>query len=384
MSDRRVSVVVVGGGPTGAVAARRLARAGVDVLVIDRPRPGRIENAEILSPEGRQLLDAEGLWGTMPSAFAMPCTMLGVAWETPEADWTSFLRHPYGVAWHLDRIRFDAWMLGEVEAAGATVVSGVVDRVQREADGWLVEFVASDDGSRGSAPRADVSKPSVRARVVIQATGRADRAVRLAPRERIDNLCLVIGTASPDPIHTDALIVEAVEDGWWYSAPLVDGRLFAGWMTDFSLVSGGRYVEAARASLVTAPIHARRLADVRLSAMVSAAAWAMTPAAGTGWIALGDAALARDPIGGDGLTAALRAGCEGADVVQQALGGDAAVWSTAAIDSAQRAGRYIAQRLELYRRAQPRWPASPFWRRFGAGVEASLAAASHDRNRALS
>ena len=47
------------------------------------------------------------------------------------------------------------------------------------------------------------------------------------------------------------------------------------------------------------------------------------------------------------------------------------------LSAAQRAGRYVAQRLELYRRAQPRWPASRFWRRFGARTDDAPPSLAH-------
>ena len=159
--------------------------------------------------------------------------------------------------------------------------------------------------------------------------------------------------------------MEAVADGWWYSAPLVSGRLFTGWMTDFSLVPDGRYIEAALASLEGAPVHAQRLRSVHLTTTIGSATWTSSPAAGPGWIAIGDAALARDPIGGDGLISALRSARDGADVVIRALDGDTAAWDEAAAGADTMARRYRQQRLDLYRAAATRWPDAPFWRRFG-------------------
>ena len=40
MSERQVDVAIVGGGPSGATLAAGLARAGVDVLVIERAAAG--------------------------------------------------------------------------------------------------------------------------------------------------------------------------------------------------------------------------------------------------------------------------------------------------------------------------------------------------------
>lgn len=352
------TVLVIGGGPSGALAALKLARAGADVRLIARERPERPEAAEILPPEGHEVLAREDLWPRMPRAFARPCPAMAAVWDAPEPAWTSFATHPLGFAWHLDRIRFDAWMLDEARAAGVEVLRGAVDDVRRDEDGWRVTC-----SSRGD-------RRTTWARGLVLASGRSSGAFGLARRQRIDALCLVAGTADPDRVDPDALVVEATADGWWYSAPLVSGRLFTGWMTDFSLVPGGRYQAAAAASLTQTPWHARRVVTPRLQTTIGSASSALVPAAGPGWIAVGDAALARDPIGGDGLTSALRSACEAATVVARALHGDHAAWTEAAEAAADASRRYRQRRLDLYRAAARRWPSAPFWRRFAEATTA--------------
>lgn len=346
------AVIVVGGGPAGALAALRLARAGARVLVVDRERPNRVEAAEILSPEGRQLLEREKIWSEIPLDLTWPCPAMASAWESPEPSWTWFALHQDGCAAHIDRIRFDAWMTNRIRTAGVHVETGTAHAARRIEGGWTVDFTTGE------------TRHSASTRCLILATGRAPQPFHLAPRRRIDNLCLVAGTTNRDPHAPDALIVEAAQDGWWYSAPLMSGALFTGWMTDFALVGHGGYAEAAASSLRRTIVHRERVGTPQFSTVVGSATWAMSPCVGPGWIAIGDAALARDPIGGDGLTSALRSACEGADFVARALNGDDAVWGEAADHTNRIALRYEARRLELYRLARPRWPTSPFWRRF--------------------
>lgn len=351
------SVVVAGGGPAGSLAALRLASAGARVIVVDCDRSDRAETAEILSPDGREILEREKLWQEMPLDLTWPCPSMAAAWDRPDLTWSSFEPHP--CAWHVDRTRFDAWMTRRIRTAGVDVEIGRVARARRHGDGWRIDV---DAGAANQTIACDF---------LVLATGRSTSAIRLAPRRRIDNLCLVAGTTAPDSAEPDALIIEATADGWWYSAPLVDGRLFTGWMTDFSLIGHGRYEEAAAASLKGAPVHARRIGRPRLSKIVGSATWVMSPCAGTGWIAIGDAAIARDPISGDGLVSALRSAREGADAVVRALNGDRSVWLSAAEHGEGVATRYEERRLDLYQRAAKRWPSSTFWRRFAKPSESS-------------
>ncbi len=346
------SVLVVGGGPAGALASLDLARAGARVLVVDRSREPRTEAAELLAPEGRRVLEDAGVWSLVPPDLISPCSKMAAAWASAEPVWTSFAGQAAGYGWHIDRIRFDRWLLDLLRYSGVDVVEGTAERVETGAGGWRT-------GIRTAGSRETVSS-----HLLILATGRSAHRLHIGRRTRIDNLGLLAGVADSDPVDPDALIVEAAADGWWYSAPLVDGRLFTGWMTDFSLVPHAQYGETAVLSLARTTVHARRVSHLRFSSAIGSAAWELTPAAGPGWIAIGDAALARDPIGGDGLTAALTSARHGAEVVTRALQGDDSVWAEAAAQAVAIAGNYRRRRLDLYRLAGERWPGAPFWERF--------------------
>ena len=41
------------------------------------------------------------------------------AWQRAEPTWTSFITNPYGCAWHVDRGRFDTWLVSQAEAMPA-------------------------------------------------------------------------------------------------------------------------------------------------------------------------------------------------------------------------------------------------------------------------
>ena len=133
------TVVVVGGGPAGTLAALKLIRAGLRVLIVDRDRPRRAEVAEILAPEGKAILEREGVWDSIPDGLTRPCPSIEVAWEAPDPIHSAFGGQAAGPAWHLDRIRFDEWMLRHVEAAGVRVATGTVEAARRRGDGWEIE-----------------------------------------------------------------------------------------------------------------------------------------------------------------------------------------------------------------------------------------------------
>src|SRR6186997_2635817 len=60
--SRRAQVVIVGGGPAGAASAYFLARAGVDVMILDRARfPRDKPCSEYMSPQASRILNDMGL-----------------------------------------------------------------------------------------------------------------------------------------------------------------------------------------------------------------------------------------------------------------------------------------------------------------------------------
>jgi flavin-dependent dehydrogenase len=346
------TVAVVGAGPAGAMAALHLARAGLSVQIITRQAKPRPRVAETLSPEGRSALAAAELWDRLPCGVAVACPVLVSAWERPEPVCRSFITNPYGCAWHIDRARFDSWLLSEAEGAGAILVTGTVTDVRRIHSQWVFDVRRPD----GDAWVANTD-------FLVVATGSYSSAVRLGNRERIDALCLVGGLSEPMPDAGDALLVEAVPNGWWYSAAVTGNRIFAAWMTDARALAGKRYREVMEAALVYAPLTRARLASLPEACCVGVASSARIPAAGDGWIAVGDAALARDPLSGEGLACALRSAREGAGTIVRALEGDPSAWQTASERGAAAVARYRNQKAFAYRTAQHRWPAERFWAR---------------------
>jgi flavin-dependent dehydrogenase len=343
----RARAVVAGAGPAGAVAAVRLARAGLKVCLVDGSIRRRFVG-ETLSPAGKAALVRAVLWTRMPAGVALPCSSLQAAWTDPVPVSQSFLTNPYGSAWHIDRERFDAWLVSEAIGAGAQRVSGMIHRVERSGGHWVAE-VWDEQGFA-----------IVRADYLVVATGRESRfRSQLGAPRRLDSLC-VVGGFQPSQRHTTSLLVEAVPTGWWYSAPSPAGGLFAGLVTDARFVSRGGARKHVLRGLDAAPFTRERLLSTPSEDVIAAVSSALSPSAGDAWIAVGDAALARDPISGEGIASAIRSGWEGAGTILEALEGNALIWEAARRRGEATLRSYCARWSSTYR-AQRRWPAEPFW-----------------------
>jgi len=345
-------VAVVGGGPAGCSFAMAAARAGMDVLLFERSRGRPL--GEWLAPEGKTELQRAGLWQRLPLALASRCETVRVAWERPFPSEQSFITNPHGCAWTLDRAAFDAWLLAEAQAAGVTCAAGAsVRQVRRAGRGWMLAVETAQETTE------------VLADLVVDATGRAGALTRCLGRRMVwrDPLCAVVCTTkagAPD----DGLAIEATSAGWWYSTRVPDGSMAAAFFTDPCLLPRGirSDVECLHRLLDKAPMTRARLPGVQAREVVAVVTRAFDRVAGDGWLAIGDAALSRDPLSGEGIAAAFRSAAAAGEALPGWLCGDPEASSRYDANQARARDAYLGARHAAYA-TQRRFEGAPFWAR---------------------
>jgi flavin-dependent dehydrogenase len=135
------------------------------------------------------------------------------------------------------------------------------------------------------------------------------------------------------------------------------GAVVAAYVTDGDLVAGAVSDRWYSALETTSHTSARTHGRARTALCVRrASSGSLSRAGGAGWVAVGDAQLAHDPLSGQGLFHALVSGMRGAAALRS--GGIEGYCAAASVHRAA----YMRQRSEVYCR-ETRWPASPFWRR---------------------
>lgn len=353
MTRSVVPVVVVGAGPAGALTAFLLARAGVEVVLVDRGRPRLFTQGEVLAPECRGVLEQVGLWARCPPEALTPCEAVRVAWRSSRATERLRILHPEGFGWLLDRARFDDWLIAEAADAGAEVLRGAsVRSVQREHRGWRLSL------------QGEINR-ELSAGVWVDATGRrAGSRLRTGTAyRRYDTLCAAMALATCDR-HAADLLVEAVPDGWCYSTRLASGVAVVAFLTDASrLRTVPARRDALRSVLPRAP-HIREQVGELFGDVFATAAYPAAlevSARDEGWIAVGDAAFAQDPLSGQGVLFALCSAVAAARAVQRHLAGEQNSLSTYARHISSQVDGYLAVRRAVYS-TQRRWNDQPFWR----------------------
>lgn len=351
-------VVVAGGGPAGGTVAIQCAKAGMSVCLVEASDYGSPRVGETVPSAIQHALVALGLREQFEEAGHLVSTGIRAAWGSAVATTHETIRDPYGGPRHLDRARFDQMLSDAASEAGAEVLlqTQVVGASQTVDGGWEVDV----------GPASGAAK--VQARFLVDATGR--RAVvarriggRAAPDDHLVGAVAFFSDASTPPYA----LIEAVEDGWWYSAALPGGRMILAFMTDSDLWSESAASEAGGLSArVAHAAHTReRVIGLDLNQPAQLAPANSTLRAnceGPGWLAVGDAASTFDPLSGQGVYKALNQGLEAATSIVGIFDGksDSATRYRERVAAGYRS--YLVER-EKYYRAMQRWPESEFWRR---------------------
>ena len=482
----RFQAAIVGGGPAGAVAALVLARRGVRVAVLEAHAGPTLKVGETLPPSLAPLLAHLGLDALLAGDGHLRSQGNRSLWGSATPADSPFLANPYGAGWHVDRRLFEARLAAAAQDAGAAWFWGCRVRRVRGEPGEGGEpgdrgGVGERAGSRWLLDLADGR--TLEADFLADATGRPAHFARRrggARRLRYDRLVGIstllpaagpaaaagsgsVAASGPAPAGAPAVdsytLVEAVDEGWWYSAPLADGRLAVALMGDGDLLdralfgrgaadawwrrlsgadatrrrveahgvsaawlgAGARFAAPAGVAGSASPARPLDFAD-RASVVgssrsadfagradfaaradfagradgaghVSSAAargpggptgaapppLSVQPAessrldriVGDGWIALGDAAAAYDPLSSHGVVAAMGSGFYGGHAIADLLAGREEA-GDAYLDVMQRTyGGYLDLLRERYA-AERRFPGSPFWRRRQAAGFADL------------
>jgi flavin-dependent dehydrogenase len=324
--------IVVGGGPSGSTAAALVAEAGFRTLLLERDVEPRRKVGESLMPETYWVFERLGVLEALKkSSFVRKVGVQFVSSSQKESSPFLFTQHDpreCGRTWHVERARFDPFLLENAAREGAEIRRGVrVLEVAFEGERAVGVRLAPASTASGS------SEQLIRARVVIDATGQQgllgarfnlrvpDKEFRKAAvwghfrgarRETIDNgvMTLVLRTRS--------------NRTWFWHIPLSEDVVSIGAVgnADDFFRSQRTAEEIFQAEVDDCPSIAERIAGAKLIAgldVVKEYSYKTSRSSGDGWVLVGDSWGFIDPLYSSGVWFALKSGQLAADAVIEGL-----------------------------------------------------------------
>ncbi|HEU4390478.1 MAG TPA: tryptophan 7-halogenase [Blastocatellia bacterium] len=362
LKETPFDAVVIGGGPAGLATALALAARGRSSAVFEQSDSRRVWVGETLPPAIRKPLSTLGVWERFVAEKHLPSYGVRSAWGTAVLNDNDFIASPYGHGWHVDRARFDRMLAESAKTAGVCVYQGfrLVSCTRNDRRNWKVEVVSTEQ------------RRTLEAAVVVDATGRASVLARQqgAQRNVQDQLIGILGSFSPARgarIRDHSTLIEAAENGWWYSALLPDGRVVAAYLTEPDLYQAGlRSSDRFWEEQLRRTEHTRsRIGSYVITSgpfVVPANSSRIDPASGREWLAVGDAASAFDPLSSLGIYKALESGLRAAHSIDFLLAGATSDLSDYDRWVNENFDQYLVSKQKHYSR-EMRWPDSPFWSR---------------------
>lgn len=352
-------IAILGGGPAGSAVALSLRTIApeLSVVMLEQSAYDRSRIGESLPPTVQSLLRQLGVWESFLADAHLPAYGTCSAWGSERLENNEFLYSQHGRGWHLDRKRFDATLAREAEARGVTLLTTAsVTHSEWLGDEWRLTVRQTDN----TVP--------ITAKFVVDASGKtAAFATRHGARKQLFDQLLGAFVFFKHDTADSYTMVEACENGWWYSALLPEAGMVAAWMSDADFVKQRNLKNPAcwlqQLRQTTHTKHRLLPAEpLTTPTLYAAPSHRLDRFTGEAWLAAGDAATSFDPLSSQGVFKALRTGILASYAVCDFFRGDSLGLEKYNQLIAREFDGYLATRAEVYGQEQ-RWPNSPFWQR---------------------
>jgi flavin-dependent dehydrogenase len=327
-----VDVAIIGAGPSGAVAAALLRKAGRSVLVLERQHFPRFSIGESLLPQSMAYLEEAGMLQDIVEAGFQYKNGAHFVHRNQASAYDFRDKHSdgWGTTFQVERAVFDDLLIRRAAKQGAEVRFGHTVLEMKTGNAPVLE-VADEAGTRYQ----------VHARFVLDASGFGrvlPRLLNLEAPTRMPTRAAIfthVRDGIPVDAHDRSKITVAVHpehrDVWYWMIPLANGRSSVGCVAEaaFLDVPEAQREAKLRALIRSEPTLNRLIGDapflmpVRHIGGYSANVERLH---GPGYALLGNAGEFLDPVFSSGVTIALRSAHLAVETLKRQLNGEVVDW----------------------------------------------------------
>jgi flavin-dependent dehydrogenase len=333
VSPEQRSVLVIGAGPSGAIAAALLKRKGHDVLIIERQRFPRFSIGESLLSHCLDAVEEAGMLEAVRAAGFQTKHGTAFGWgeRYTEFDFRDKFTEGHGSTYQVQRADFDKLLADQAELQGVEIR-------------YEEEVISADfEGLRPllQARRLDGSEYAIEADFILDASGYGRVLPRLLNLEAPSNFPVrrAVFTHIEDNIDDprfdrDKILITThpeLRDVWYWTIPFSNGRCSLGVVASAERYEGRPLdLDACLKAFVDEAPNLRRVlknakwdTPARLIGGYSANVKTLH---GPGFALLGNAAEFLDPVFSSGVTIAMRSASMAAAALHRQLSGETVDW----------------------------------------------------------
>jgi flavin-dependent dehydrogenase len=328
-------VLIIGAGPSGAVAAALLAQRGYKVLVLEKQLFPRFSIGESLLAQSLMLLDEAGMLEAVQAAGFQYKNGAAFAWQGKYAEFNFAQKFSpgFGFTYQVIRADFDQILINEAQRYGAEA------RFEIEITGAEFENGKPKITTRDKHGKVEVHTP----KFVLDASGFGRTLPRLLKLESPSNQPVRVAyyTQVQDRIPAGAFDRQKIRvtthpehrDIWFWLIPFSNGISSMGVVgTEEQLAARGETFEQRLWNLTNDDPQLRELLKdhqpFRPVGELKGYSANVSTMAAPGFALLGNAAEFLDPVFSSGVTIALKSAHMAVPLVERALKGESVDWKT--------------------------------------------------------
>ena len=359
MRTFETDVLIVGGGPAGASAALSILKySDLSVTIVES---SNLDNQRIGEQVSKSIFDFIDYLGLNKEDFGNDCFLPGyssnAAWGTNTITSRNSIQNTSIDSYQLNRELFDLVLLNKTVENGAKL---------------LLESKCLNISKNKEYWRVDVSHPEIgviqiESKFLIDASGRQSQISRMAGAHlsKEDELVAIGAFLQFKDKRTleQEILLETVENGWWYYAVLPNKKIVATLFTDAEIVKKNKLNTIENWSEeLKKTIHIKHKVSGTIAydkPWVKNAFSHITDFSKLeNFIAIGDAAASFDPISSMGIGFAISSACNGALAIINQGKESILNYQNDIIENYE---KYLSIKTQYYHQ-ELRWLDRPFWK----------------------